>query len=282
MPIKYDEVMALRETKRVVYEDRETILYALAVGFGRNPLDESELPFVYENPALRTVPTMTSVLGGGIEIILRSGINFLMMVHGEQRTTLHRPLPPRGVINSTSRFAACIDKGEGKGALLLVESELRDAGGTHLATVSSTAFARGDGGFGGPRDGAPQVHAIPNREADQIVEAETRADQALLYRLLGDRNPLHADPAVAANGGFPRPILHGLCIYGTVCRQILQHGCDYDPTRLRAFDARFSNPMFPGETIVIELWRDGNVLSFRATSKERGQIVLNNGRALIE
>lgn len=281
MPIKYDEVMALRETTRKAYDDRETILYALGVGFGRDPINQAELAFVYENPSLKAVPTMVCVLAGGGDIVRASGINFLMMVHGEQRTTLHRPLPPRGIVTSTTRVAACVDKGEGKGAILVLESELRDEGGAHIATVSSSAFARGDGGFGGPRDGAPPVHAIPERAPDESVETETRPDQALLYRLSGDRNPLHAEPAIAAKAGFPRPILHGLCSYGTVCRQIVQHGCDYDSTRLKAFDARFSSPMFPGETIVTEIWRDGDVLSFRARSKERNQMILNNGRAVI-
>ena len=282
MPINYDHVMGLVETKPVSYEHRDTILYALGVGFGRDPLDAVELAFVYENAGLKTVPTMACVLAvGGIEIVFKSGVNYQLMVHGEQRMVIHAPLPPKGSLTATTLVKALIDKGAGKGAILITECALTDNNAVHYATVSSSAFCRGDGGFGGPKEGAPAPHAIPVRAPDRVVETLTRADQALLYRLSGDYNPLHADPSLAVKVGFPRPILHGLCTYGIVCRQILQHVCGYDTSRLTNLDVRFSNPVLPGETIVTEMWDDPQGVSFRASVKERQLLVLNNGRALL-
>jgi acyl dehydratase len=153
--------------------------------------------------------------------------------------------------------------------------------GDKLATLIGTTFARGDGWFGGPKDGAPEPHQLPTRAPDLVHECDTRADQAFIYALSGDRNPLHRDPKVAKMAGFPRPILHGLCSYGTACRAIISTICKYDPKKITSFDVRFSSPVFPGETIVTEMWVDGNIVSYRSKLKERDVVVLNNGRCTI-
>jgi acyl dehydratase len=282
MPIIYDEIMQLKSTgDEFSYGDRETMLYALGVGFMRDPLNEAELPFVYEN-GLRTVPTMATVITAGQSMIGRSGVNFLMVVHGEQRLTVHKPLPPYADIVADDRVVGAFDKGKDKGALIVTEKIIREKkSGDKLCTLSSTTFARGDGGFGGPKEGAPEPHPLPTRKPDLIHEADTRSDQAFLYALSGDRNPLHRDPRVAQMAGFPRPILHGLCTYGTACRSAISTVCNYDPTKIVGFDVRFSAPVFPGETIVTEMWVDGAIVSFRSRLKERDVVCLNNGKCTL-
>jgi hypothetical protein len=212
MPIVYDEIMKLKsEGKEFQYTERDSMLYALGIGFMRDPLNEKELPFVYEN-GLKAVPTMATVIAFGQSLIGLTGVNFLMLVHGEQRLTIHKPLPPFGDIVSDERIVGAYDKGPDKGALIVSEKVIREKdSGEKLCTVSGTAFARGDGGFGGPKEGAPEPHPIPNRAPDLAYETDTRPDQAFLYALAGDRNPLHRDPRVARMAGFPRPILQGLC-----------------------------------------------------------------------
>ena len=282
MAIKYDEIMQLKSEGDVFrYTDREAILYALGVGFMRDPLNQAELKFVYEND-LQTVPTFASVIGWGQATLARSNINYLMVVHGEQRLTMHKPLPVEAEVVSDERVVAAFDKGEGKGALILTEKVIREKkSGDKLCTVGSTIFARGDGGFGGPKEGAPLPHMLPERTPDLAYECDTRPDQAFLYALSGDRNPLHRDPSVAKMAGFPRPILHGLCSYGTACRAVISSVCKYDAKKIVGFDARFSAPVFPGETIVTEMWVDGSVVSFRCKLKERDVVVLNNGKCTL-
>jgi acyl dehydratase len=283
MPIKYDELMqATAKDVAARYTDRESMLYALGIGFGRDPLNEAELPFVYEN-GLRTVPSMATVIGfGGGSVLANSGVNWMMIVHGEQRLTMHKPLPPSADTLADERVAGVFDKGADKGAVIVTERVIRDAkSGDRLCTLSSSIFARGDGGFGGPKDGAPEPHRLPERKPDLMHECDTRPDQALLYALSGDRNPLHRDPSFAKMAGFPRPILHGLCTYGTACRAVISTICKYDATKISGFDVRFSAPVFPGETIVTEMWVDGPVVSFRARLKEREAVVLNNGKCTL-
>jgi acyl dehydratase len=264
------------------YTDKETMLYALGVGMGRDPLNADELPYVYEN-GLKTVPTMASVLAWGQSTLGRAGINFMLVVHGEQRLTMHKPLPPSATIIADERVTGAVDKGPGKGALIFTEKTIRLKGSNELlCTTGGTIFARGDGGFGGPSTGGPAVHAIPDRKPDAVCATDTRVDQALLYRLSGDRNPLHSDPNFAKMAGFPKPILHGLCSYGTACRAVLQTMCNYDHTLITGFDVRFSSPVFPGETIITEMWKDGNVVSFRSKLKERDIVVLNNGKCTLK
>ena len=283
MAINYDQLMSLKsEGQEFSYGDRETMLYALGIGFGRDPMNSKELPFVYEKD-LKTIPTMSSVIAWGAGALGKSGINYLMVVHGEQKLTMHKPLPVAAQIVVDSRVVGAWDKGKDKGAVIVSETVIREkTSGDKLCTMQSTTFARGDGGFGGPTEGAPAPHALPTRAPDATHEVDTRPDQALLYRLSGDRNPLHADPEVAKMAGFPKPILHGLCTYGTCCRAIIVNECGYDATQIVGFDVRFSSPVYPGETIVVETWRDGKIISFRARVKERDVIVINNGKCTLK
>jgi len=295
MPIDYDDMMQSGATGLAArYDEKDVMLYALGVGMGRDPLDEKELAFVYENNGLKVVPTFASVINRGEapperqRMPQKSSINFALVVDGERRITIHKPLPSKCEVVSDERMLAILDKGEGKGAILVQERVTREAGsGDKLFTIVSSIFARGDGGFGGPSSknmsqGGPELHEIPTRAPDLVKECDTRPDQAFLYALSGDRNPLHRDPAFAKMVGFPRPILHGLCSYGTACRAVLSTCAQYQPERIRQFDVRFSKPVFPGETLVVEMWQDGGTISWRASVKERpGTVVLNNGLCLI-
>lgn len=281
MAIGYEALMQL-EAKGTPfrYGDREVMLYALGIGFGRDPLNEAELPFVYEN-GLRTIPTLSTVVSWGSAIIGRTGINYLMVLHGEQRLTVHRPMPIEAELTADERIAGAWDKGE-KGAIIVIEKTLRLKGtGEKLCTLAATTVARGDGGFGGPREGAPEPHPLPARTPDLTHDCDTRPDQAFLYALSGDRNPLHRDPRVAKMAGFPRPILHGLCTYGTAARAVISTVCKYDADRIKTFDSRFSAPVFPGETIATEIWVDGSIVSFRSKVRERDVVVINNGKCTL-
>lgn len=281
--IDYEKLMGLkREGERFSYTDRETLLYAVSIGMGRDPLDENELPFVFESPAPKTVPSLATVLTR-VALLKDCGYDYTKVVHGEQRLTLYRPLPPHGNLVADSRVAAAYDKGPGKGALIYTETDVRsDGGGEELFTLLSCTFARGDGGFGGPAGSGPAPHPIPARAPDVTETFQTRADQALLYRLNGDRNPLHADPALARRVGFPVPILHGLCTYGIACRAILKMAAGYDHRRIRALDVRFSKPVYPGETIETQIWVDGGTVSFRCRVPQRdGAVVIDHGRCLL-
>jgi len=240
-----------------------------------------ELPFVYES-GLKAVPTMaTTVAWGAGPGIGKMGINFLLVVHGEQKVEFHKPLPTEASILATSRVIGAYDKGD-KGAVIYNETVLADAKtGEKIATLTGSTFARGDGNFGGPSEGAPEPHEVPTRAPDLSVDIPTRPDQALIYRLSGDRNPLHSDPKIAAAAGFPRPILHGLCTYGVTCRAVLQEYCGFDPAKIKSHQVRFSSPVFPGETITVDLWKDGDVVSFEARVKSRGVTVVKNGKTLL-
>lgn len=283
MPIVYEELLALDiPAREVVYTDRETMLYALSTGMGQDPMDPDELPFVFEK-GLRALPSLATVITWDDSWTPRTGLNYVKVVHGEQRITIHRPLAPAGRVRSKIRIRDVFDKGAGKGAIMLVENALSDAqSGEKIATLLSTTFARGDGGFGGPprkpEDLPPPPHKIPDREADVGVTLKTQPNQALFYRLCGDRNPLHAEPAFAEAAGFPRPILHGLCTYGIAVRAVVKAACDHDPSRIADINARFTAPVFPGETIHTEIWRDGNIVSFRARLVERDVVALDHGR----
>ena len=195
--------------------------------------------------------------------------------------TLHRPLPVAGWFVTRSRVEEIIDKGAGKGALIYLVREISDAdSGDKLATMRRTTFARGDGGFGGPSGPRHEPHRMPEgRAPDHVCDLPTLPQQALIYRLNGDDNPLHVDPDVAREAGYERPILHGLCTFGVAGHAVLKTLCGWDPARLKRFDVRFSAPVFPGETIRTEMWVDGATVSFRARVVERDAVVLNNGLA---
>jgi acyl dehydratase len=292
MPIYYPDILEQKtEPRTFSYGDKDVMLYALGIGMGRDPMDERELPFVYEKN-LKVVPTAATVLAAGAgrraaaatpqrEGLRVSQLNFLMVVHGEQKVELHKPLQAGGTYTAESRTVGAYDKGKDKGAVVINETVWTDEKGEKVATLTGSTFARGDGGFGGPAEGAPEPHKVPERKPDISVPFETRADQALIYRLNGDRNPLHSDPDVAKKAGFPRPILHGLCTYGITCRAVLQEICDYDPDRILSHQARFSAPVFPGDTVTVDLWKDGDVVSFEARVLDRGATVIRNGKTVL-
>lgn len=264
------------------YTERDTILYALGLGCGADPMDESDLRFVYED-GLAAFPTLAVVLGypGFWLKDPTTGVDWRKILHGEQGLTLHAPLPHRGKVIGRTKIIEVVDKGD-KGGLLLSERDVVDAAsGRLLATLRSTTVLRGDGNFGGPAGPVPQPHALPDRQPDAYLDLATLPQAALIYRLSGDYNPLHADPRVAASAGFKQPILHGLCTYGVAARAVLKLCGNNDPAALARFDVRFSSPVYPGETIRTEIWRDASAVSFRARVVARDMIVLNNGYAEI-
>ena len=266
---------------RISYSDRDTMLYGLSIGFGVNPLDERQLRYVFERPALNTVPSMATVVARGLGLLAGAGLDMNKVLHGEQRLTIHRPLPSAAELITEGRIEAVLDKGPGKGLLIYTSTTARIAGeDAPILSHGNTIFARGDGGIGSAGQTVP-VHRIPQRPADRSVSLCTREDLALLYRLNGDANPLHADPAVAKQAGFPRPILHGLCTYGLACRSVIEAACDFDATRISQFDVRFSKPVFPGETITTDLWIDGSIISFRCRIDARDTLVLDNGLCVL-
>lgn len=284
MALNYDELMS----KSIydipfTYTDTETILYALSIGMGRDPLNTKELPYVYEQGGvLQTVPTLATALVPDM-FPPDLGWDYSQVLHAEQRMRLYRPLPPAADLLIDKKVVDAFDRGPTRGALILLEAEGRLASDdTVLFTLGCTIVARGDGGFGGPSGKGPAPQRAPKRTPDLSCDILTRSDQALLYRLTGDRNPLHADPARAAAVGFSRPILHGLCTLGVACNAVLKTICDYDYTLIEEFDGRFSAPVLPGDTITTDMWQDGNIISFRCTVKERDSVVLRNGKCTLK
>jgi acyl dehydratase len=271
----YPEILAIRpDPVEFAYDDQFTMLYALGLGCG---VDQGDLRFVYEKD-LQALPTMAVMMAGASGAFLtEGGIDYTMIVHGEQRLTIHRPLPPTGRMISDARLLSVIDKGADKGALLNIASDVRDAGGTHYATATMTLFCRGDGGFGGPTEGELTLAPVPDRAPDLEVAIPTLPQQAAIYRLTGDRNPLHIDPDMATRVGFKAPILHGLCTYGIAGRAILRACCNNDPARIAGLDARFSSPVYPGETVTTRIWRDGNAVAFECVVAARGVTVIKSG-----
>jgi acyl dehydratase len=210
---------------------------------------------------------------------LDTGMDWVKIVHGEHQVVMHTPLPASGTVTSQTRVIDAIDKGPGKGALIISQRKVFDkATGELYTTITQTTFGRGDGGFGGPQRPSPVPHTIPERTPDAICDLPTRPEMALLYRWNADMNPLHSDPAIAAKAGFPRPILHGLATFGVASHAVLKTMCGYDPARFKSIAVRFSAPVYPGETIRTEMWKDSNIVSFRARLVERDVIVLNNGK----
>jgi acyl dehydratase len=282
MPIVYDRDIALKAVgEKYAYSDREVMLYALGIGMGADPMNETELAFVNEGYLtkrdLKVVPTFASVAAYGSGPG-RLDLNRVMVVDGERDITFHKPMPPAAKLSADSRVVAIYDKGQGKGAVIIRETVIKnDTSGEKLATLRAGSFARGDGGFGGTSEGQPEPHKVPSRAPDKSIDISTRPDQALIYRLSGDRNPLHSDPEFAARAGFKQPILHGQCTYGVTCRAVLQTYADFDPKAFKRHAARFSSPVFPGETITIDLWKDGHVVSFEARIKARNVTVVKNG-----
>jgi acyl dehydratase len=254
---------------------KDTILYALGIG-------AEELDFVYE-ARLRALPMMAVTLAypGFFWRDPEYGADWKRVLHGEQSVVIHKPLPSEGSFVGHTRFEGVADKGPDKGAVVLVSRTIAAEDGTLYAVDRRTAFLRGDGGCGSA--GAPvplPAPAAPERRPDAIVTITTAANQALIYRLSGDMNPLHADPEVAGAAGFDAPILHGLCTYGVAGRAVLRALAGNDPARLRRLDVRFSATVYPGETIETRIWREGaRRASFQARAVERGVTVLTHGYA---
>jgi acyl dehydratase len=262
------------------YTRRDTILYALGIGLGADPTDAGQLSFVYEE-GLKAFPALPVILGypGFWAKEPDTGIDWKRLVHAEQSFELHRPLAPEGKVVGHTRVSAIYDKGPEKGALLCQERQVVDAvGGELIATVSQISMLRGDGGCGGSTGSPPAPHVIPERSPDAVCDLATLPQAALIYRLSGDYNPLHADPEVARAAGFSRPILHGLCSMGVACHAVLRTVLAYDPARIRAMRARFTAPVLPGDTLRTEMWQNGEVVSFRTFALERNVMVLNSGR----
>jgi acyl dehydratase len=282
MPLDYDALMGTRVVARPSgFDEKDAMMYALGLGFGTDPTDEAELAYVYEGRALKTVPTMASVVTA-VALRAKCGWDYSRVVLGEQRLDLYRPLPATAQLLTDSRVVAVFDEGPDKGALISVESEVRLArDDTAVFKLGSTLVARGDGGFGGLPGPVPQPQALPERDPDMTCDLDTRPDQALLFRLCGDRNPLHADPLQARRAGFDRPVLHGLCSYGVACRAILRTVCNYDHTLICGFDARFTSPVYPGDTLTTEMWQDRNVVAFRCLVRSRGVVVIDNGKCTL-
>ncbi len=281
MPTTYDALIACRaEGLRFSYGDRETMLYALSLGMGEEP---AELPFVFEGGGgLTAVPTQACVVARS-NLLADAGLDRTRLVHGEQRVELHRPLPPAADLVAASWVDAIHDKGPGRGALIVVATDIRlsSASQEPLCTLYSTVFARGDGGIGGPMTPAAPPHPLPQRAPDHVFVGQTTPQQALLYRLNGDRNPLHADPAFAARAGFKGPILHGLCTYGMACRAVLATACSYQADAVAAYAARFTSPVYPGERLRTEVWVDSGQVSFRCHVEDRDVVALDHGLCIL-
>ncbi|WP_076590836.1 MaoC/PaaZ C-terminal domain-containing protein [Herminiimonas arsenitoxidans] len=281
MAIDYEKLLALHipDTQQS-YSRKDAMLYALSLGYGSDPMDTAQLPYVFE-PILQAVPSMGVVLAhpGYWPRTLDTGLNWVKIVHAEQGLVLHKPLPPEAHVIGKSRVVDIIDKGAEKGALISYERKIyeRDSGDA-LCTISQTMLARADGGFGGPVKPSVPPHAIPNRPADYSCVLHTQPNAALLYRLNGDWNPLHADPEVARKAGFEKPILHGLATWGIAVHAVLKSACGYDAASIASIFGRFTAPVYPGETFRTDIWRDGDVLSFTVHAVERNILAINNGK----
>lgn len=276
MPLDYESALRL-DIPAVVhkYSAKDTMLYALGIGFGAAPLDEAQLQYVYEK-GLRAFPAMAVTLGFLSVRDIPIAVDYTRMVHAEQALELFAELPVAGEILGQTRVASLIDRGP-KGALIRFERDITDAtDGRLLARSSMTVLCRADGGFGGPVTEAAPPRAYPEREADVRHTVATLPQQALLYRLSGDMNPLHADPATARKAGFERPILHGLATFGLVARAV---AAVRPGKSLQFLSGRFLAPVYPGESLSVELWEEEDGLTLRASVAERGTVVFGNGTA---
>ncbi|KMK65078.1 MaoC/PaaZ C-terminal domain-containing protein [Puniceibacterium sp. IMCC21224] len=280
MPLDPDALLNMRiDPVRRRYDWRDSALYALGLGYGADPVDEVQLRFVSERDQ-QAMPTMVNVLGHDGAWMKRpeTGIDYTKVVHGEQAMQIRTPLPVSGEIIAQTHIDEVVDKGEGKGALVTARREIRDAEtNVHYATVRMTIFCRGAGGFGGAGAGTRQRKAQPTDLPETSTTLATRPEQALIYRLSGDYNMLHADPETARMAGFDRPILHGLATFGIAGRALMDRFCCADGARVRGLEGRFSAPVYPGEAITIDMWPQGaGQAAFRARVEDRE--VLSNGQ----
>lgn len=264
------------------YTRRDTMLYALGLGYGSDPLDPKQLNFVYETD-LRAVPSICCVLAhpGFWAKRPELGIDWVKLLHGEQSFEIYNPIPPEGTVKAGYEIEAVADKGTSKGAILHLVKTLNDADGRKLATVRSVLFLRGDGGCGGFGNAPAEPEPLSEQEPSQIKDIATLPQSALIYRLSGDYNPIHVDPEAAVKAGFERPILHGLCTLGIATRAVLSALADSMPDHLRSLSVRFSRPVYPGETIRTELFNTGGEIRFRARAIERDVVVLDRGTVVL-
>lgn len=265
------------------YSAHQSAFYALSVGMGRDPLDESRLPFVDPNygTAQRVLPSQALVLGYPGFWLVRpdTTVDPTRILHGMQSVEWHRPLPPEGEVIGRTRVVRVVDRGAGKHAMVVSERQIVDASSeTPYATLTQVHVLRGQGGCGGDSAPLPPPHMLPGDPPEWQVDVATWPEQALLYRLNGDLFALHADPAMARKSGLPRPILHGMCVAGMTTQVLMRLLANDEPARLRTIEMRFSSPVFPGETLRVQAWRDG---SFRARVVERDEVVLDNGRLVL-
>lgn len=281
MAINPDAVGTESAPNESSWDSKDTLLYSLGVGAGAADPTGAELEFTTENSKdveQKALPTMSVVLGAssGADSPLRQigDVNYALLVHGEQSIRLHKPLPVAATVRSTTKIANIYDKG--KAALVVLETNAIDTtDDAPMFTSQALLFFRGEGGWGG-EPGPQSTVAIPERDADQVVSYQTRTDQALLYRLNGDRNPLHSDPQFAAMAGFDKPILHGLCTYGFTGRALVHAVCGGDPAHFKGMDARFSSPVMPGEQLDVHVWNEADTTYFRTTATD-GRTVIDNG-----
>ena len=273
MPINPDAVGTKGKATKRSWTSKDALLYAVGVGAGT-----SELPFTTENTkdtTQRVLPTFAVIIGGGgIPMDKVGSFNPALMVHGEQGIELYDEIPAEGEIESVGECTAIWDKGSA--AVLEFESTSTNlATGKPLLKTRTLLFCRGEGGWGGDRGPSEKIE-VPKRAPDHQVTYETREDQALTYRLSGDRNPLHSDPSFAAMGGFEKPILHGLCSWGFTGRALLHTLCGGDPARFKSMNSRFSKPVIPGDSLTISMWVDGNTALFKTTN-QHGDTVIDQG-----
>lgn len=286
MPINPDAVGTTSAPGEASWDSKDALLYALGVGAGAvDPLSPDELKFTTENSngidqqVLPTFPVVVPVGSVADNPFSKIGeFNWAMLVHAEQAVALHQPIPVQGTVTGQSTITGIFDKGSG--ALVVMESEATDPStGKKMWTTRTAAFIRGEGGWGGDRGPSGGRNAAPEgKDADHTVTYATRHDQALLYRLNGDRNPLHSDPEFAKLAGFPKPILHGLCTYGFTGRALLHALCGSDPGRFRSMEGRFTKPVMPGDELNVSMWVVGDGEAVFRTTTQDGSVVIDGGR----
>ena len=279
MPINPDAAGYASEPHASSWDSKDCLLYALGVGAGVTDPTGFELEFTTENSqdvTQKVLPTFPVVVPGGAGAFSKIGtFNPALLVHGEQSVELHASLPVQGTVDAVTTITGIYDKGSA--AVVVMSTAASDQmTGKALWTTTSSAFIRGEGGWGGDRGPSSSV-SFPERDADHAVTYATRHDQALLYRLSGDRNPLHSDPKFAAMGGFERPILHGLCSFGFTGRALLHTLCGSDPDRFVSMGARFSRPVYPGDELTVSMWVIGEGEALFRTSTPGG-VVIDGGR----
>ena len=274
MPINPDAAGSVGQPAEFSWTSKDSLLYAMGVGAGVSDPTGFELEFTTENSndvTQRALPTQVVVMGGGSAPGF-GDFNPVHLLHAEQAITLHQPVPAAGTAVATGRVGPIYDKG--KAALVYLETDVADVDGNPIWNTRSGLFIGGEGGWGGDRGPATEWH-LPDRDADHVVAYPTRPDQALLYRLNGDRNPLHSDPTFAAAAGFDKPILHGLCTYGFTGRALLHALCDSDPARFGSMGGRFKSPVVPGETLEVHAWEEEGRVMFQTRVGDR--VVFDNG-----